>query len=88
MTKNQKTILTIILISTFALLPILGLIALATYFIGIILMLVWDIGNLLSKILVVFVTLALVALYLSSILLVPTQNFTGIKQEAQTRMKN
>jgi len=88
MTKNQKSIVTIILISTFVLFPILGLIALATYLIGIILMFVWDIGNSLTKVLVVFVTLALVALYLSSILLIPTQNYSGIKQEAQTRMKN
>ena len=88
MTKNQKTIVIIILISTFVLFPILGLIALATYIIGVALMFIWDIGSLLTKVLVVFVSLALVALYLSSILLIPTYNFSSIKQEAQTRMVN
>ena len=88
MTKDQKNIVTIILISTFTLFPILGLIALATYLIGIILMFVWDIGSLITKVLVVFVSLALIALYLSSVLLVPIQNQSNTKQEAQTRMIN
>ena len=88
MTKDQKNIVTIILISTFTLFPILGLIALATYLIGIILMFVWDVGSLITKVLVVFVSLALIALYLSSVLLVHIQNQSNIKQEAQTRMIN
>ena len=88
MTKDQKNIVTIILISTFTLFPILGLIALATHLIGMILMFIWDVGSLITKVLVVFASLALIALYLSSVLLMHIQNQSSIKQEAQTRMIN
>jgi hypothetical protein len=85
MSQDIKNIISTILISTLILYPILGMIALATYTCGILLMFGWNTGKLWLKITVTFITLAIVFIYFSSFTLVANNKDKNLPKPANVR---